>query len=142
MFISTLPTVNHGFYSHGFYGHQCFYGRFFGSENTNNTPDHALYGQITVFIATFSALWECHKNRDRMYSESFKVAREKIDFKRFFFGTFCIICVYFVYNLNSLLVFCRFQINKYEAGTFSEINLEIPNITYCTYIQHITLKDC
>ena len=37
-------TVHHVFYSHGFCGHHGFYGHFFGSENANNTPNHAFYG--------------------------------------------------------------------------------------------------
>ena len=49
-------TAHHGFYSHDIYGHHGFYGHFFGSENADNTPNHAFYGQITVFIATFSSL--------------------------------------------------------------------------------------
>ena len=62
--LSKEYTVHHGFYSHDFYGHHGFYGHFFGSENADNTPNHAFYGQITVFITTFSALLKCHNNRD------------------------------------------------------------------------------
>ena len=36
--------------------HHDFYGHFLGSENSDYTLNHAFYGQITVFIATFSTL--------------------------------------------------------------------------------------